>query len=116
MRNDLYVRGSLASAIQVDPHMRITNYLTKTDSQDVSIVLAELDGPHTNRVNNRSVMIYCLQSGQLDVTVEADSYVLHPGDMLAIPPTRWHSMVGSQASCLIVASPAYDPADEQITS
>jgi len=103
-----------AEEVRIDQYLTIFNYFTKSDYEAISLVTAHLNGPHSNRVNRRSVKLYFLTEGTLDIVVDGVQHRLHQQDALLVPPNKWHTMEGHNARMLIICAPAYDAADEEI--
>jgi mannose-6-phosphate isomerase-like protein (cupin superfamily) len=112
VKNDLLVTRREAEKVEVDQYLTIFNYFTKEEHESASIVVGHLDGPHGNRINNRSAKIYFVLSGKLDITVDECDYHLSDRDCLWIPANKWHKMVGQDAEMIIMTVPAYDFEDE----
>jgi mannose-6-phosphate isomerase-like protein (cupin superfamily) len=99
--------------ITIDKFLTISDYFTKSSYANVSLVTAQLNGPHDSRINKRSTKLYFVTEGTLDVVVDKISYKLFSQDALIIPPGKWHSMEGHDALMLIICVPAFDGADEE---
>lgn len=110
----LHVSSSERNAVEIDEYMTVYEYFTKEQIDGASLVTADLDGPHSRRVNYRSEKTYYVLDGELEVTVEGETEELSEGDSAVIPPEAYHSLVGHNAEIIMVSSPPYDPADENI--
>jgi len=111
-----FVKKNEAKEMVLDDFITIYEYFTEEHSKDVSLVTADLHGPHINRMNKRSSKLYFITDGTLDLHVENKPYSLTSGDSLLIPPGAWHSMNGNNAKMLIICSPAFNGNDEIIKS
>lgn len=90
----------------------IFNYLTKEDSETVSLARAQLSGLHGPTVNPVSDRVYYVLTGEAVVMIDDRESLLKSGDMAFIRSGQRHSISG-EAEYLVLNSPPFDPADEQ---
>ncbi|MEJ2852826.1 MULTISPECIES: AraC family ligand binding domain-containing protein [unclassified Saccharothrix] len=108
------VREADAVERVVDDAMTIRSYFSAEQSTAVDLVAAELDGLHSLRVNRRSTKLYYVERGTLDITIDGRKYTADAGSTILVRVDEEHEMVGHAARVLIICSPAFDPADEEI--
>ena len=94
--------------------MTIFSYFSSGDSDAVDLVAADLDGPHSLRVNRRSTKLYYVERGVLEMTIDGRRHDVEAGGATLIRVGEKHEMVGHEVRMLIISSPAFDPADEEI--
>ena len=108
------ISGLEVRSVQVDPAMRIFEYLSKAASSGVSLVRANLDGHHSRRINRSSAKLYFVLKGLLKVRLDGTEYSARELDCVVVQPGKWVEMDGYGAEMLIVCSPAFDPSDEAL--
>ncbi|WP_405596723.1 hypothetical protein OG741_11465 [Streptomyces sp. NBC_01410] len=106
------VNAADARDIPVDEAMTVFEYFSESDSRQVSLVTAELDGLHSNRVNHRSAKLYFVISGKLRVNADGVEREAGPLSGVLVPPGSWVELVGESAKILIICGPAFNLADE----
>ncbi|MFI1334960.1 hypothetical protein ACH4U7_33620 [Streptomyces sp. NPDC020845] len=106
------VNAADARVIPVDDAMTVFDYFTEADGDEVSLVTADLDGIHSNRVNHRSVKLYFVISGKLRVISDGVEREVGPLSGVRVPAGTWVKLVGENAKVAIICGPAFNPADE----
>ncbi|GAB3006267.1 cupin domain-containing protein [Saccharothrix stipae] len=80
----------------------------------VDLVAAELDGPHSLRVNRRSTKVYYVERGSVEFTVSGQTRTVADGGAVLVRPGEPHRLVGDKARILIICSPSFDFTDEEV--
>ncbi|MFF7977144.1 hypothetical protein [Streptomyces sp. NPDC007905] len=108
----LVVTAADAKVIPVDDAMTVFEYFTGAESGNVSLVTADIDGIHSNRVNHRSAKLYFVISGKLRVVSDSSEREAGPLSGVLVPADTWVELVGENAKIIIICAPAFNPADE----
>ncbi|WP_080054427.1 cupin domain-containing protein [Spirosoma aerolatum] len=98
----------------VDPYTKIFNYFSSDHSTKVSVVVLELTGEHSRRVNHVSDKIYYILEGKLDIEVEGIKYTIKKGDSILIKSEKWHEMFSEACKMLVICGPSFNDKDENI--
>ena len=78
------------------------------------MVLAELNGIHTKRVNYKSTKIFYILQGSLKVKNDLVEKEVTKDSLICIPPNIGVELLGINCKFIIICTPPYDPADEKI--
>jgi mannose-6-phosphate isomerase-like protein (cupin superfamily) len=97
-----------------DDFITIHEYISRQKSGEISVVMAELNGVHSKRMNKRCTRVYILLSGKLDVELESATHHINAGEMLLVRPGQWCTMTGHNAKMYVIHTPAFDPGYESI--
>jgi mannose-6-phosphate isomerase-like protein (cupin superfamily) len=106
-------RSGETTSFAADEAMTITPLLAD-ESPGASLVTGHLDGLHSARVNHRSDKLYLVIDGKVDVTTTSGHAQLASGDALLISADESVTLHGNKAHIVIVCTPAFNPADEEI--
>lgn len=104
------------NAVAVDDFMTIAALYDGAEAKQVSVVFATLDGEHSRRTNRRSEKLFLIQAGQLTVFLADDEPIaVAAGQLFAVPAGETVRLEGQHCEMLIVAAPAFDADDEDVS-
>jgi mannose-6-phosphate isomerase-like protein (cupin superfamily) len=106
-------RCSETTTFAADEAMTIRPLLPD-ESPQASLVTGHLNGLHPTRVNHRSDKLYLVISGEVAVTTGSGDARLGQGDALLVPAGEPIALHGKNAEIVIVCTPAFNGADEEI--
>jgi ethanolamine utilization protein EutQ (cupin superfamily) len=99
---------------KISESYRITNFLTKESSENVSVAVSEAKNHSETTRNVRSDRAYYVLEGRLVVSKDGKELSAEPGDVIFIPKNTRYSFSGTFKAVLI-NSPAFSPQDEKIS-
>jgi len=112
--NPNHVQLENVDPIPVDEYMTIFPFFGKDFDGNLSLVYADLNGPHSKRVNSASAKLYVVISGEADIATEDGKATLRKDHAFFLKAGAWAEMDGRNCRMLIISAPAFDPADEKI--
>lgn len=90
----------------------ITNYVTKDNSPELSIVMSEIDGDHGEFIYHGGIQFYVVVEGTVEFIFESTKIILHVGDVIKIF-NEWHRKIGTKAKMIVISYPAFDQNKEE---
>ena len=97
---------SQQSAIRDVGYIKMYNYVTKMDSQTISITMGLLDGDYPETTSETNDRAFYVVAGQGMFTVAGETSLVRPDDVAYVPRGTAYSISGKM-KLLIVNSPPF---------
>lgn len=101
------------SCFKPDETTKITDYVTKENFGELSIVLSEINGDHGEFIYHGGVQFYFVIKGKVTFIFDDKKMILHEGDCIQIF-NEWHRKIGEDAKMIVISTPAFDRTLEEI--
>jgi mannose-6-phosphate isomerase-like protein (cupin superfamily) len=98
---------------QIAPTYIVSDILTKTDFENLSLAVSEGNNHKETTTNVVSNRIYHVTEGHLAIMVGENSYDLDIGDLILIPKNTQYSFKGT-FKAILIDSPAFELKNERI--
>lgn len=101
-------------ARRISESYRVTNFLTKDSTKNVSLAVSEATNHFETTKNVRSDRVYYVLEGKLIVKKDDKKFIAEPGDVIFIPKNTEYHFEGT-FKAILINSPAFSTQDEQIS-
>ncbi|MFA4907325.1 MAG: cupin domain-containing protein [archaeon] len=108
------IKKSEGIARKISENYKVTNFLTKDSSKNVSLAVSEAKNHSETTKNIRSDRVYYVLEGKLVVKKNGKKFVAKQGDTIFIPKNMEYHFEGTFRAVLI-NSPAFSQQDERIS-
>lgn len=110
-----FINAKSATSFMVDDFMRITPVDDGSSGFGFSVVLGELDGRHSRRINRSSRKSYFIIEGTATFYVDDSCYIASGGDCIYAEPNSSVEIVGNSCRMYIICAPPFSADDETIS-
>ena len=101
-------------ARKISESYKVTNFLTKELSENISVAISEANNHFEDTKNIRSDRVYYVLEGKLKVKINDKEVVAEVGDMIFIPKNTAYHFEGT-FKAILINTPAFRREDENIS-